>query len=134
MLCEGHSEIECMQMDYCSRVGDVCIEYLAEHLAESLTSLTVTRNFHQKCAKISDAAIETLKANCPYLTVLKIEYTRKLCSFAEPLSALSALEQLHLPHCTIQGSIEPLLKLPQLQILDLSGDSWISNKLLKIVG
>ena len=27
-----------------------------------------------------------------------------------------------------------MLKLPKLEILDLSGDSWISKKLLKVVG
>jgi hypothetical protein len=70
-----------------------------------LKSLSITRNFLQKSAKISDQSGLSLAKFCPNIESLKIDYTRELDKFAENLAPLKNLTRLYLPHCTLLGSI-----------------------------
>jgi len=126
---QSKASLEVIRIAYCARVGNAIIKILADKFGKSLKEFSVVRNYYEKCAKISDEGIESLKV-CPNLEKLNINYSRKLRDqFHIHISSyLHNLKYLGLKNCTIQEDLSVLAgKCPLLEEIDISGDSWVTT-------
>ena len=70
------SNLEIIRIEYCSRVGNKTIELLASRFEKNLKQLEIIRNCFEKCSKISDEGLESLKS-APNIERLAIIFSRK---------------------------------------------------------
>lgn len=127
------SDLEIIKIEYCSRVGNKTLEILAKRFGKSLKQLEIIRNCYEKCAKINDEGIESLKY-CSNLEILSINYSRK---FKDKIQLhlsnfFPKLLVLNLKECPIQEDLSVLKKgCPFLEEVNFSGNSWVkSNSLM----
>jgi hypothetical protein len=73
----SRAPLEVVRLEYCTRVGDQVIRLLANKFRTTLHELHIARNCFEKCAKISDKAIDHLKV-VQRLERLSLCYSRKL--------------------------------------------------------
>ena len=92
ILCQKHQSLKELQFEYCSRIGDESIQYVAERQT-LLKKISVVRNFHQKSAKLSDASGISLSM-CSSLHTIHIDYSRHLDHFCDHLDKLQHLTKL----------------------------------------
>lgn len=106
-------------------------------MGTALKSLAVVRNFTEKLARISDAALFDLQAHCPNLQHLEVVFTRKFdAKIGQYLGSgsLRNLVYLDLSHCTIPSSLEALAAgCPRLTEFKLAGDAWIRDLVFKSI-
>lgn len=123
------SNLEIIRIEYCSRVGNKCLEILAKRFSKSLKQLEIIRNCYEKCSKINDDGLESLKYS-PKLEILAINFSRK---FREKIhihlaSYFPKLKVLNLKECPIQEDLSVLKNgCPLLEEVNLSGNSWVKS-------
>lgn len=107
-------------------MGDKVIQLLATIFNTRLKTLSIIRNCYEKCSKISDEGIASLRL-CPNLERLNITYTRKFReAFHQHIACnLHNLRYLGVKDCPLYEDLSILaVGCPFLEEVDLSGDSW----------
>lgn len=110
---------------FVTEAGDDLIRLLCRHLYE-LACLEIRRNCFDSCLDIQDDTLKELSA-CRKLESLSLVYFREFGSKFADIIANSApkLKSLCLRACPLFESIDIWKSLQHLQVLDLSGDSWV---------
>jgi len=127
VLCQINSDLETIRIEYCSRIGEQCVELLFKRFGESLKEFHLVRNCFEKCSKITDKLINKMEY-VPNLEKLSFVYIR---SFREKFhiylsSHLHKLKVLNIRECPMQEDFSVLWEgCPLLEEVDMSGDSWV---------
>ena len=130
-LLSVHTRIRILEFDYCSRIGDESINIVSSTILNHLVKFSIPRNFNNKCAKITDKSMKSLQC-CKNLEYIGIGFNRKFADVAEHLSHFKKLKSLTLKDCTVIGSFDSFIN-TNIQVLNLSGDSWIRPDILQSV-
>ena len=131
-LANTRSNLEIIRIEYCARVGNKTIEILAKRFEKHLIQLDIIRNCFEKCSKISDEGLESMKY-VPNLEQLSLNYSRKFRENAHVHLGhyLHNLKVLNLRECPLQEDLS-ILKIgcPLLEEVNLSGNSWVKSTCL----
>lgn len=126
---EAKLSLKVIRIEYCTKIGDGCVELMGAQFRENLRELHIVRNIYEKTAKISDDAIKHLKF-CPNLERLSLVHTRKLREqfHLNVAEFLPNLKYLNIRNCPLQEDLSILaVKCPLLEEVDMSGDSWVKS-------